>query len=507
MTRAHADRDASSTADRPTFKSFNPATGALIGSFPVHSAEDVASAVLVAREAAVTWWDLDWAGRQRALLRWVRHIARHQTELANLIHAENGKTQHDATGEILLALEHMRWAARNAESVLGSQKVSSGLVMFNHRAYLEHRPYGVVGMIGPWNYPVYTPMGSIVFALAAGNAVVFKPSEFTPAIGEWLVEAFVAANPELPRGVLTLITGLGETGAALCRSGVDKVAFTGSSATGRKIAAACAERLTPVVLECGGKDAMIVADDADVKAAAETAAWAGLLNGGQTCVGIELVYVTEKRRAEFLLELVKHAENVKPGAGPDADYGPMTMPGQLAVVRRHISEALSAGAKAILGGPESVGETFVSPVILVDVPDDCPAVTEETFGPVIVVRTVADVDEAVALINRGGYGLGSSVFSRNHGLEIARRLKTGMTAVNSAISFGAVPELPLGGNGSSGYGRIHGAPGLREFATTKSITVRRFSVPMAEVTRFDPPAVLTGAVRQLIRLRHGLISW
>jgi len=506
MTSADVRREEAAGKEHPTFKSFNPATGSLLGTFPIHSAADVASAVLVAREASRTWQELGFDGRRAALARWARHTARNLEDLVTLVHAENGKTRADATAEIFIALELIRWTSRNAQRVLGPQKVASGLLSFNHSALLEYRPYGVVGVIGPWNYPVFTPMGSIACALAAGNAVVFKPSEITPAIGQWVVDAFEAANPELPRGILTLVTGMGDTGAALCRSGVDKIAFTGSSATGRKIAATCAEKLTPVVLECGGKDVMIVADDADVPAAARMAAWAGLLNSGQTCIGLESVYVTESVRQEFLTCLKAEVAKAKPGVGPDATYGPMTLPGQLDVVSRHVTEALAAGATAVVGGLHSIRAPFIEPIVLVDVPDDNAAACEETFGPTIVVRTVADVDEAIALVNRHDYALGSSVYSRHHGLDIARRLRPAQTAVNAAITFGTMPALPFGGNGASGYGRIHGDAGLREFATTKAITERRFTIPLLEPARVDVPGLVVSAVRQVIRLRHGLIA-
>ncbi|HEY0641337.1 MAG TPA: aldehyde dehydrogenase family protein [Pseudonocardiaceae bacterium] len=481
-----------------TFDSLDPATGEVVGTFPVHSEDDVRAAVHTARAAAAAWEELGFAGRRRHLLRWCGLMARRQEELVTLVRRENGKPRDDAFLELLLTLDHLRWAATHARRVLRPRAVAPGLLMANHAASLEYRPFGVVGVIGPWNYPVFTPMGSIAYALAAGNAVVFKPSEHTPAVARWYVDAFAEANPDAPAGVLTLVTGLGATGAALCRSGVDKLAFTGSAATGRRVAAACAETLTPVLMECGGKDAMIVASDADPAAAADAAVWGALSNAGQTCVGIERVYVTRSAREPFLAELTARAARVRAGE----DYGPMTMPGQHDVVRRHVSGALAAGGTAAVGGPDSVGDRLIGPVVIVDPPQDCEAVREETFGPTITVQTVADEDEAVRLANDTTYGLGASVFSRRRGLELARRVRSGMTSVNAVIAFAGVPSLPFGGQGDSGYGRIHGPIGLREFARPKAITRRRFTSPV-ELTTFARDPRRVDLVRRLVRLRYG----
>src|SRR5213593_4215272 len=243
----------------------NPATGEVLATFPVHGRREIDAAVAQAREAAAWWAGLGWSERRIRLLAWKSYLTRYMGRLAQLVHEETGKPVDDATLEIILAIVHIDWAARHARRVLRPRRVRSGLAAINQASTLEYQPLGVVGVIGPWNYPVFTPMGSIAYALAAGNAVVFKPSEYTPAVGKWLVDAFAEVVPEQP--VLQLVTGFGETGAALCRAGVDKIAFTGSARTGKKVMAACAETLTPVLMECGGKDAMIVADDADLDAA------------------------------------------------------------------------------------------------------------------------------------------------------------------------------------------------------------------------------------------------
>src|SRR3954467_3202871 len=325
-----------------TFESTDPATGAVVGVFPVHDAHAVRETVERARPAAEAWRALDFDGRKQRLAAYRGYIARRIHELADLVHRENGKPHADAILEITLAIDHLAWSSTHARKVLGPRKVNPGMLAANHAAYLEYQPLGVIGVIGPWNYPVYTPMGSISYALAAGNAVVFKPSEYTPAIGAWLAAAWRAAVPDVA-DAFQLVTGFGETGAALCRAGVGKLAFTGSAATGRKVMAACAETLTPVLMECGGKDAMIVDDDADVVAPPAAALWGGMSNAGQTCIGIERVYATSAVYDRFVAEVTKQVDKLRPGSDDEATYGPMTMAGQSDVVRRHLDDARAAG--------------------------------------------------------------------------------------------------------------------------------------------------------------------
>lgn len=478
----------------------NPATGAEVGRYPVATASDVRRAVDRAHEA-YRWWDqLGFAGRRARLLRWRALLAQRITELADLVHAEGGKPAADALVEIVCAIEHIDWAARNARRVLGHRRVRSRLILAEFSAHLEYQPYGVIGVIGPWNYPVFTPIGSIGYALAAGNAVVFKPSEYTPAVGQWLVDTFAEVVPEQP--VLQAVHGLGDTGAALCRSGVGKVAFTGSTATARKVMAACAESLTPVLLEAGGKDAMIVDVDADLAAAADAAVWGALTNAGQTCIGIERVYAVEPVYDAFVAKVVEKAKRLTVGPDHDADIGPITMPGQIEIIRRHIQDALAAGGRAALGGPDAVQPPYVHPTVLLDVPEDSAAVREETFGPTLIVNRVRDTDEAVARANALPYGLGGSVFGRRRAMSVARRLRSGMAAVNSALTFAGMSTLPFGGVGDSGFGRIHGDDGLREFARPKAITRRR-GPSLLPVMTFERTSAQMDRLVKLIKLVYG----
>ncbi|HEV2783419.1 MAG TPA: aldehyde dehydrogenase family protein [Actinophytocola sp.] len=485
---------------RDTFDSLDPATDEVVGTYPIHTDDDVRAAVERAREAAAWWAGLGFAERAERLRRWKGYLTRRIAQLAEVVHAETGKPHSDAMVEIIPAIDHLAWAAKHARKVLGEQKRPSGMLMSNQRATVEYQPLGVIGVIGPWNYPVFTPMGSIIYALAAGNAVVFKPSEYTPGVGKWLVDSFAEVVPEHP--VLQLVTGYGATGSALCRSGVDKVAFTGSPATGRKIMAACAETLTPVLIEAGGKDALLVDADADLEAAADAAVWGGMSNAGQTCVGVERVYVHERVYDDFVAKVVETAKSVRAGSDPAAKIGPITMPAQLEVIRRHIADALARGGRALVGGAEAVGDRYVQPTVLVDVPEDSEAVREETFGPTLTIAKVRDMDEAVAKANDTRYGLGASVFAKKRGMELARRLRSGMTAVNSVIAFAAIPSLPFGGIGESGFGRIHGPEGLREFARPKAIARQRFRPPMV-LTSFSRTAQTDARVAKLITLLHG----
>src|SRR6185312_10582954 len=271
--------------------STNPASGAVVGVFPVHDEDAVRETVERARPAAAQWAALGFDGRKQRLAAWRGYLARRMNELADLVHRENGKPNGDAILEITLAIDHLAWAGGHAAKTLGSRRVKAGMLAANHAAYLEYQPLGVIGVIGPWNYPIFTPMGSIAYALAAGNTVVFKPSELTPLVGVKLGE--IAAKSISIPNVLQVVTGAGATGAALAKAAVDKIAFTGSTATGKKIMQAAAERLTPVLLELGGKDAMIVTEDADVSKAAEAAVFGALTNSGQACISVERIYVHE----------------------------------------------------------------------------------------------------------------------------------------------------------------------------------------------------------------------
>lgn len=460
-----------------TFNSHYPVTNEIIGSYEVTERAEVDLAVDLARDAAAQWIALGFSGRRKVLLRWSKLLMSRIDEITALVSKETGKPISDAKLEASLAAGHLAWAARHAESVLRTSHRSPGALMANMSATVERSPVGVVGVIGPWNYPIFTPMGSISYALAAGNTVVFKPSEYTPGIGLLLAQTFAEVAPS--QHIFSCVTGLAETGKFLCESGVDKLAFTGSTKTAKVVAATCAARMTPVILECGGKDPVIVADDADIKRAADATVWSSMSNAGQTCIGAERVYVDKKIAKEFIDEVVRIAKTIKPGAPGQGNYGPATMPSQIKVIQSHIENALASGGKALVGGEDSVQAPFVSPVVLVDVPEDSTAMTEETFGPTIVINTVADMDEAIMLSNASRYGLGSSIWSRRKGKKIAHQLHCGMVAINSTISFAAIATVPFGGVKDSGYGRIHGPEGILEFTYPRTVIRARFQLPIS----------------------------
>lgn len=465
-----------------TFASFDPRDDTVVARHPIADRQAVDDAVATAHSAA-QWWDqLGFLGRKKVLGRFRAALATHADAMAAIISAETGKPGDDATLEVMLALEHLDWAARNAQKVLRRRRVGSGLVSANQSASVGYRPMGVVGVIGPWNYPLYTPMGSIGYALAAGNAVVFKPSELSPGVGVELARLWKIAAPGHP--VLQTVTGDGRTGALLCASGVNKIAFTGSTATAKRVMAACADTLTPLVAECGGKDAMLVDSDADLDAAVRFAAFGAVGNGGQTCAGVERIYVAAPVYDTFLAKLTDALKNAHAGATDSATYGPMTMSKQTAIVRAQVEDALARGSRAALGGLDSFRGAFIDPIVLTDVPEDSTAVTEETFGPSVVVNKVTDMNEGVERANASKYGLGASVFTKSAatGRDIAERLECGVVTVNSVLGFAGIAALPFGGVGDSGFGRIHGADGLREFSSVKSLAVQRFAAPLDLLT-------------------------
>ena len=485
------------TLKSSTFDSHNPVDGTVIASYPNTSSADVNAAVARAHSASLAWQALGFRGRRKVLLKWAKEITQQVDEIAEIVRTETGKPISDATLEATLALGHLAWAAKHAENVLSKQSRPSGLLMFNMKTNVTRVPLGVVGVIGPWNYPIFTPMGSIAYALAAGNTVVFKPSEFTPGVGRWLADSFANIAPFAD--IFTCVTGLPETGKALTESGVDKISFTGSTRTAKKVAAVCAERMIPVVLECGGKDPVLVAADADINRAAEYALWSAMSNAGQTCISAERVYVVNEVADKFIEKITELARQIKPGV--DGDYGPATMPSQLKVIQSHLDDAAAMGGKFVVGGVDSVKAPFVEPVIMVDVPENSIAVTDETFGPTLVINRTVDIAEAIRLANATRYGLAASVWSKRNGEKIAAQLQCGMVSINSVIAFAAVASAPFGGVKDSGYGRIHGPEGLLEFTYPRTVVKTIFNIPIV-FTSFGRTKFADKFVKSAIKALH-----
>lgn len=479
-----------------TFEKFDPRTGEVIASYQNFSQDEVFTVVDNAQTAASRWQEFGFTARKRVLLKWAAYITKNQKEISQLIATECGKPLGDASLEVSIAIDHIAWAAKHAQQIMRKQDRPVGLLMFNMKAQVQRSALGVVGVIGPWNYPIFTPMGSIAYALAAGNAVVFKPSEFTPGVGKWLADSFSKVAPF--ENIFTTITGLPDTGKALTQSKVNKISFTGSTRTAKKVAASCAESMIPVVLECGGKDPVIVAKDADIKLAAEYALWSAMANAGQSCIGAERVYVVESVAEEFIQTITKMAKEIEVGK----DYGPATMPSQLKVIQSHLDDATARGAKFLLGGNDSIKGAYVEPVIMVDVPEDSTAMTVETFGPTLAINKVVNIDEAIRLSNASSYGLAAAVFSRRDGEKIAAQLACGMVSINSVFLFAAVASVPFGGVKNSGYGRIHGAEGLLEYTYARTVVKTRFKIPL-KFTTFKRTKLSEKVLITLIKRLHG----
>ena len=479
-----------------TFDKADPATGEVIAQYKNFSRDEVFTCVDSAHLASLRWAEFGFTARKRTLLKWASYLTKNQKEIAQLVASECGKPIGDASLEVSIAIDHIAWAAKHAEQIMRKQDRPSGLLMFNMKAQVQRSPLGVVGVIGPWNYPIFTPMGSIAYALAAGNTVVFKPSEYTPGVGKWLADSFAQIAPF--ENILSTVTGLPDTGKALTESAVNKISFTGSTRTAKKVAASCAERMIPVVLECGGKDPVIVDTDADLKLAAEYALWSAMANAGQSCIGAERVYVVESVADQFIEIITNMAKKIQVGK----DYGPATMPSQLNVIQSHLDDAKARGAKFLVGGADSVKGAFVEPVIMVDVPEDSTAMTQETFGPTLAINKVLNTDEAIRLSNASSYGLAAAVFSKRNGEQIASKLACGMVSINSVFLFAAIPSVPFGGVKDSGYGRIHGAEGLLEYTYARTVVKTRFKIPL-KFTSFKRTRFSEKILTTLIKRLHG----
>jgi len=459
-----------------TFNSFNQSNGEVVGRYPIFTSKEVGAVVAQAREASQGWVQLGFNGRKKTLLAWSSYIINNIEQIAELISLETGKPLSDSRLEVSNAVNHIGWAARHAEDIMRTSHRAPGALMANMSATVERSPLGVVGVIGPWNYPIFTPIGSIAYALAAGNTVVFKPSEYTPGVGMWMAESFNAIAPFA--GIFTTITGMAETGNALCTSAINKLSFTGSTRTAKLVAAACATQMTPVVLECGGKDPVIVASDANLDHAVDATIWSAMANAGQSCIGAERVYVDERVADIFIEKAIALASTLTAGAPGEGNYGASTMPSQIGVITSHVKAAIKDGGKFAYGSMKSIQEPFVQPVILVDVPENSTAVREETFGPIIIINRVKSMKEAIALSNDSRYGLGANIWSKRQGKKIASQLHCGMVAINSTFSFAAISSVPFGGVKDSGYGRIHGPEGLLEYTYTRTVVRTRINLPL-----------------------------
>jgi len=470
----------------------NPATGERLGEVPAMRAPEVRARIARARAAQPSWKKTSFSERRRVLRGLLDAILDNADEICRLVAAEAGKTLESAMmGEVFPVCEKVRYILDNVERDLSPERVGSGLVA--HKvATVEFHPLGVIGVITPWNFPFQNILGPTVPALAAGNAVVCKVSEWSSHSAAFIERLFgeVLASRGHSRDLVQIITGGGEAGEALVRSGVDKIVFTGSVDNGRRVLAASAENLTPVILELGGKDPLIVCDDAHLAQAVEGALAGSFLCAGQMCLAAERVYVMEGVHDAFVEAVVRRASALRQGdplgGRASVDIGAMTMPRQVDIVEKLVNDAIAKGARALVGGKRVAGEkgNFFPPTVLVDVDHGMDIMREETFGPVMaIMRVPNDDDEVVRLANDTSFGLGSTVFSCNpeRARRIAQRIVAGSTGINDFGLNYLVQGLPFGGVKGSGFGRLNGREGLRAMCNVKSVLEDRFPwlhVPM-----------------------------
>jgi len=456
--------------------SFDPATGEEVGRVRKYSEQEVVDAVGGAREAFEIWKRMPFDERARIVMRAREVILSEMDEIAVLISREMGKPVAEALStDITPALDNMQFFARKTAKLLKPKRRGIGfLTLLGRSSRIIYKPLGVVGIISPWNYPFNIPVGEVTMALMAGNTVVLKPSELTPLVGEKIGKIFEAAK--LPKNVLQVASGDGETGAALVAAGVDKIMFTGSVATGRAIARSAADTLTPCVLELGGKDPMIVFADADLERAAEGAVWGAFTNAGQACSSVERLYVEEKAAERFTKLVVEKAKNLKTGPGTESgtDIGAMSSDRQRRIVEEHVASFEREGAEVILGGNDSgTAAPYYPPTVVTNANNEMRAMIEETFGPVLPIATFKTESEAATLANESEYGLAASVWTKDlaKGRRVAAKIRAGSVTVNDVLYTHGVPQTPWGGFGNSGYGRTHGTEGLMELVAPQHIHV------------------------------------
>lgn len=448
----------------------SPKNNNKIGEVEVNSPGDVKRIVTNARNAAYIWSKLDFKKRKEVLLDARSRIVKHREELIELLGNENGKPRTEALIEITYVCDVLTYYGKRAGKFLKSHRISPHLLK-NKKVTTHYKPRGVVGMITPWNFPLILTIGESIPALAAGNAVVIKPSEWTPLIAmrgaRILQETF--KDHGLPAEIIQIINGYGETGSTLVDV-VDMISFTGSVRTGRMVAERAASRLIPCCLELGGKDPMIILEDADLERATNATVWGAFSNAGQICISVERCYVENSIADQFIQRVVEKTKELRLGI----DIGPMTFPKQIDIVKHHLADACSQGATILTGG--GINGNYIEPTVITNVNHSMKIMTEETFGPVLPIMRVKDKEEALRLSNDSIYGLNASIFTRNkrEGEKLAANVEAGITCVNDVLAGFGVTDAPSGGIKQSGIGKRHGVEGIRRFCREQVTVTDRF---------------------------------
>jgi acyl-CoA reductase-like NAD-dependent aldehyde dehydrogenase len=462
--------------------SINPATGVPLGDVPDQGAEEVRAAVARARAAQAAWGSLPVRERCRRVARFADVLMQRAEPLIELIVKEGGKTRIEALNtEVIVVADLVRYFTKHAPRLLAPEPIP--LHLLRHRAsYLHYVPRGVVGVIAPWNFPFSIPMGEVMMALIAGNGVVLKPSEITPLIGLEALTLYRAAD--LPEDLFGVVTGRGGTGAALIDAGIDYCVFTGSVATGKRVAAACGERLIPCTLELGGKAPAIVCDDADLERTARAIVWGGFANSGQVCASVERVYAHAEIHDALVARVAELAGALRQGDASSAvpgelDVGAMAWDRQVDTVDKLVTSAVAAGARVETGGRRGAGPgQFYAPTVLSGCTQDMDVMRKEIFGPVVPIMKVADEEEALRLANDSHLGLLAYVFSRDtaRARRLAERIEAGTVMINDVLATFGAPETPWGGVKMSGIGRTHSPIGLRDLCQLRHVNYDRLKL-------------------------------
>jgi acyl-CoA reductase-like NAD-dependent aldehyde dehydrogenase len=499
--------DKANGAGGRTVEVVNPATGQTIANIPAVGPEDVAGIAERARAAQPGWEALGFDGRGRILRRAQKWVTDNADRIIETIVEENGKTYEDALlAEVSYAASAFGFWAKHAPEYLEDEKVrSSSPFVLGRRLVVRYAPVGVVGVIGPWNYPLTNSFGDCIPALAAGNSVILKPASLTPMTSLLMKEALDACG--LPEDVYQVAVGGGDVGSELVDH-VDFVMFTGSTEVGKKVMERAAKTLTPVGLELGGKDPMIVLSDANIDRAANAAVHYSMQNGGQTCISVERVYVEEPVYDEFVRKVETKLKGLRqgvPGNPGDVDIGAVTSPPQVDLIDGHVRDAVDKGARILVGGKRGQGPgDFYEPTLLVDVDHSMECMTEETFGPTLPVMKVHDVEEALRLANDSPYGLQASIYTGDpaKGERLARQIEAGVVTINdSQINYVAL-ELPMGGWKASGLGSRHGADGIRKYTKKQTLLVTRLA-PKKDLHMLPYKGGRTKLIQRLLGLLYG----